>query len=715
MVVHGVGDPCPGETISLFARSLAESNHPLQEQQDVIWLAEKSSDNENVKTFPVHRRRLRFENESIEMCETFWGDLSRVRRGWIGLIRGLFQIIFGLRYVAYVAADQPGVAAYWLKRLGLISSRILHGPVLAVTFYLGILITAVCGTHLMWPASYRAHIWTQVVLSGCAMLALVASSVGHRLSRSRVVERFWFWVNVTAVFVTGLMFFRSMCMDRWYPELVHECPIHPGLLWYCRVLLVLLGLLWFIEIQVIVAMAGCWLVSLRNARAYRPALHVAFLLPTMAIGVWGQVLPMVWLTAKQGVLMLAQHLHDPDTHIPEAFVDADKIVGTQLLHDHAVNDPAATGIHANQSALETDLLNPEFAAVFDDAIPFLGVQMMMMAVILFVTLIVLARYFRWRHRFGMDDFLMGKRAPRLIVSGWLQVAMGGCTLVGVVLVSALWGIQISSSDYTDFWFGRLMVEANKYAVAIVVPMGGLMFFLVPKLRPAFDMLLDVVNHFYFRPTHARDVMEDEDEFDIAETTFENGALFFSRRDSLHSRMKRILLHYRDRFDHHPELVIVSHSQGTMVAIEVLNDEDVAWINQEFRSVTLVTMGSPLSHLYQHYFGHCYPSLDQPFWTSLRRRVDRWINICRINDFVGTELGFPELAEQGEGKTMDISIGRDSDLSVAGRSLYTPLRFENHAVGPRGHQGYWTDAEVLAIVRREIFDTQAGSDHLSDVA
>ena len=701
MVVHGVGDPNPGETLSLFARSLAEPENPLRERQDVIWLAEKPGEHEQVSTFPVHRRELQVEGQTIEMCETFWGDLSRVRRGWIGLLRGLFQIIFGLRYVAYVAADQPGVAAFWLKRLGLISSRILHGPVLAVTFYLGILITAVCGTHLMWPASYRASIWTQVVLAGCAVLALVAAFIGRRMTRSRVIVRFWSWVNVTAVFITGLMLFRSFCLDVWYPELVHECPIHPGLLWYCRVLLIFLGLLWFIEIQAIVAMAVCWFVALRHPRAYRPALHVAFLLPAMAVGVWGQVLPMVWLTAKQGVLMLAQHLH---VETPAAIIPLAESTGIE----HAGHNHEAVPAHdlAVNGLTDTDILKPEFAAVFDDAIPFLGVQMLMMAAIVATTLIVLARYFRWRHRFGKEDFAQGKRAPRLIVSGWLQIAMAACTLVGVVLVSVLWGMQVSSETYTEYWFGRLMMEANKYAVGILVPMGGLMFFLVPRLRPAFDMLLDVVNHFYFRPTNACDVMEDEDEFDIAETTFENGALFFCRRDSLHLRLKKILLYYREAYDHCPDLVVVSHSQGTMVAIEVLNDEEVAWLKDEFRSVTLVTMGSPLNHLYQHYFGHCYPELDQPYWSSLRRRVDRWINICRIDDFVGTELAFPPSNAVLDQEATPALAAPHFGAETADPSFYCPPQFENFAVGARGHIGYWKDTEVIAILRQELFQTNA---------
>ncbi|MFT5300418.1 MAG: hypothetical protein ACI814_001195 [Mariniblastus sp.] len=650
LVVHGVGDPSPGETLSQFARSLADSDQPLNEKQDVIWLAEESQESANVQTFPAHQRSLEYNHQKLKLCEVFWGDLSRVRRGWFGVFQGLFQILFGIRYVAYVAADQPGRAAFGLKSLGLISSRILHGPVLAVTFYLAVLMIAVCGTQLLWPKSYTASTWTQVVLAACAMFAMGASSIGFRLTRSRVIERFWFWVNVTAMFVTGLMFLRALFLDNQYPEIIHECPLHPGLLFYCRVLLVLLGLLWFVEIQVLIGMAFCWLVALRHPKANRPALHVAFLLPAMAIGIWGQALPMIWISAKSGIDMLAQ-----------------------------------LGV---------------FATVFDDAIPFLGVQLMMMLVIGLTASAVIVRYFTWRQKNSLENFLQGQRAPRLIVNGTLQLVIGMCTAGGVVAVYSLFVISWMQMEHDKFLLGRLMIDVNRYAVSMIVPLGSLMILLLPKLRPGFDIMLDVVNHFYFRATSAEDALEDDDEFNMSETTFENGALFFSRRDSLHARIKRILFHYREQYDHQPELVIISHSQGTMVAIEALNDEELSWLNDGFQSVSLITMGSPLNHLYQHYFGHCYPALDQPFWSSLRRRLDRWINICRMDDFVGTELEFP--VSHLKSTNEQVGWAEASQMQAERSSLVSPVAYSNFAVGPRGHVNYWSDREVLTILREQLF-------------
>ena len=667
VVVHGVGDPEPGQTLSLLSRSMADQDRPFVEAPCTTWLVEKSNLTETddassiVKTFPVHQTRVRFENRSIELCEAFWGDLSRVSRGWLGALRGIFQIIFGLRYVAYVASDQKGKPAFWLKRLGLISSRILQGPVLAVTVFLGLMFAAVYGSHVVWRESHSYANWPQILILGCGGFAFLAAAIGSRVTRSRVIERFWFWINATTAFVIGVLLVRLFWLDSMYPELAHSCEVHPGVMWYCHVLVVLLGFLWFVEIQVITLMAVCCLLASYNRMNHRLGLIVGFLLPAVAVGIWGQAIPMSWLAIKEST--------------------------------------AALNI----------LTLTRFAQVFDDAIPFLGVQMLMAVVVLVTLIVVLIRYGLWRTRSPMDSHLNGNKAPRLIVHPWMLSMLLVCTCLGVLLVSSLWlvntfgrqqsvGGQPSLANAqgaceTSFaGLNLVLATVNGYAISILVPLGGLFVFFLKQLRPGFDMVLDVVNHFYFRPTNVSDVLDDDDEFDIAETTFENGKLFFSRREALHDRLRRILAHYRDKYDHQPELVIVSHSQGTLAAIETLNDNDLDWLNNSFKSVTLVTMGSPFSHLYQHYFAHYYPALDEPFWVCLNQRVARWVNIFRVDDYVGNEIDFPA----------PLRFESEQPCTTGTQSCVTQMQCKNIPVGPRGHVNYWSDREVLEHLRRELF-------------
>ncbi len=651
LVVHGVGDPEPGETLTRFARSIADEAKPLEDHQEVVWLAEKSPDSDYIQTFAAHHRRVQFKDELLQMVEVFWGDQSRVRKGFIGAVLGMFQILFGLRYVAYVAADQIGNPCGWLKQLGLISSRILHGPVLAVTFFLAILTVAVLGTELMWHGSYKGVLWTQIVLGGCCCVGLLTSAIGWQLTSSRVIERFWFWVSVTCLFVAGVMLAKSLLIDARYPEMAFTESIRPGLIWYCRILVVLLGLLWFVEILVLLATAYSWLLSVLQPKTYTPALHVGFLLPALAVGIWGQTLPMIWLSTKKGINSFAEL--------------------------------------------------PEFSSVFDEAIPLLGVQLLMMISIAITAAIVVIRYFIWRSKISMANYSSRNPGPRLIIHNSLQYVLAASTAVGVILVLTLGFIQLGGSNYQDYFFGRLLAESNKYAVIVLVPLGGTMALLLPHLRPAFDIILDIVNHFYFRPTNIQDALDDDDEFDINETTFESGRLFFSRRDAIQSRLKRILTHFRDELTHRPGLVIVSHSQGTMVAIEALNDKELGWLRNTFSSITLVTMGTPLNHVYQHYFNHVYPRLNQPFWSQLRKQTDRWINIYRIDDYVGREIDFP--------KEFEVAVDERG-------SLQQVAMYSNHPVGPRGHQSYWSDREVIGILQHELFDCKdANASHFTNKA
>ena len=55
-------------------------------------------------------------------------------------------------------------------------------------------------------------------------------------------------------------------------------------------------------------------------------------------------------------------------------------------------------------------------------------------------------------------------------------------------------------------------------------------------------------------------------------------------------------------------------------------------------IDLVTVGSPLTHLYQHYFPAHYPAND-PKCALLQKFVPQWRNVFRTDDFVGTFVTF----------------------------------------------------------------------------
>ncbi|MCP5087023.1 MAG: hypothetical protein GY952_09515, partial [Rhodobacteraceae bacterium] len=119
-----------------------------------------------------------------------------------------------------------------------------------------------------------------------------------------------------------------------------------------------------------------------------------------------------------------------------------------------------------------------------------------------------------------------------------------------------------------------------------------------------------------------------------------------------------------------EVVVVSHSQGTLIALESLRDGRLESQISEYVAPTLITMGSPTWHIYNYYFSSGFP-ID----VSVKDGIARWVNIFRIDDFVGTTV---ECVEPD---------GQETDAA--------PQWPDNISVQPRGHTGYWNDDDVRA--------------------
>jgi hypothetical protein len=122
-----------------------------------------------------------------------------------------------------------------------------------------------------------------------------------------------------------------------------------------------------------------------------------------------------------------------------------------------------------------------------------------------------------------------------------------------------------------------------------------------------------------------------------------------------------------------QILVVSHSQGTVIALDELAHMDAALSKRMgTMRVRLVTMGSPISHLYQHYFPSTYPDWSSDTWQSLFSRLESWTNIFRRDDFVGTRIRIDPKER---------------------------VEIDNQAIGLGGHSNYWTDARVVRELRR----------------
>jgi hypothetical protein len=257
-----------------------------------------------------------------------------------------------------------------------------------------------------------------------------------------------------------------------------------------------------------------------------------------------------------------------------------------------------------------------------------------------------------------DLAAVAEDTARLIVAPLILTALGlGVVAAAAVFVVWNWpygplpgrGEIETARDWLFTAVGPLLVF-----LAAAVPLAVTQ--LTPYLRSALDLVFDVVNHFRFVPGRP-------DEFPV--------------RRAIAHRLAAVVRHYAARRaagGTPVHLVVVSHSQGTVVAIDVLNDPGLDAEIAGFASVRLVTMGSPFEHVYQHYFAHHYPPLKTDAWAALRRRLDRWLNVYRVDDYVGRVITCPGATNKHGGELV-----------------------ENRPVQVWGHTGYWTDTEVLRIL------------------
>jgi hypothetical protein len=242
--------------------------------------------------------------------------------------------------------------------------------------------------------------------------------------------------------------------------------------------------------------------------------------------------------------------------------------------------------------------------------------------------------------------------PRLLVNKAIFSAIVVVSLAGTV---ATWLALLTQTAR----FGGLLNGYRLAVTGLIVVIGFVLGVVLRKgLNNALHILMDVVSHFYRDdlpiPSLGATPKPEPDDFTI--------------QQQLEARFRAVLDHLLAS-QHVERLTVVAHSQGTMIAIDVLWLE---WASNRLEGVKvdLVTMGSPLTHLYQHYFPERYPSLFEggnpdPAWgTELAKTVKRWVNIYRVDDFVGTE--------------------------VVGRENY-PV---NVCLKAGGHTGYWSEEEAL---------------------
>jgi hypothetical protein len=239
-------------------------------------------------------------------------------------------------------------------------------------------------------------------------------------------------------------------------------------------------------------------------------------------------------------------------------------------------------------------------------------------------------------------------APRLIVvpAALECLVVYGCVLSVLTVIDSLGIMDLRWGPVSYRWLYLVYT-----IVAAGVIAGSVLF------RNVIHILMDIIIHFRTFDS------------DRLIPTSLSGPTFYPIRARIAGRLRDVLnLSLRKCPTH---LLIIAHSQGTVIALEELCSPEWQRRFADLKSVTLLTFGSPLTHIYQEYLPRLYGPLTTGRWVQLRQNVPRWVNLYRLDDYVGTRI----------------------DSSVPNWPVNVPLQ---PGLRLGGHTHYWT-CEVFAML------------------
>ncbi len=694
IVVHGVGDTAPGETLNYVVDQIGTHMHGLRstgfnrtrnlpELRGLLVRTDES--------FPVQERDLRLgDGTEATAYELYWADLTRLRGAglWAGL--GVLRTLFETPHVVdALLRHRPDPLSRILRPLLLLATNFLRGPLagfcatlfagamIFLSYYyipnrepLNAVIKAIGGPAEAIPyfLTYKVYFSLMLLLFGAGGFWL------FRALRDRDVgfADLGLFSGLFAITIVLELHLRSL----FAPELsavlrdllpvgqsglepinwMHSGPAHLAAfkLYYPR--LTVLWQIWAglmaLAIAVYVAM---WILDVVNRRDGGPrGAGLGIGLAVIQATTWLATIPVL------GVLMIdsvrsvftsefdRQMFHAVLQAI-QAVQDVPTSTWDQLLNDY---NASARGL---DPMIGTALRELTLSFLFNGA--------MLLTISILAVLCLFGRYLHIRHRTRvmakaqMDWADVGRSLPRLIANTWLILFLIALGVTQAVLI------------ITHDWNQR--PPAPEIFVPIGLAIAGFLFVATRALRPYMPSALggvlhiaqDLIDHHYRTRVGFSGYLRLKSKVPDVES--------FPRRERISNRMHAVidtLIQTKD-FD---DVLFLAHSQGSVIVFDYLNDlhNDPAshpggLLLGRYRPY-VITVGSPLGHLYRHYFDD-YRRLDQSL-AALRPAVSRWINIYRCDDPIAGPVR-----------------GLDPDLP------------QNMALSPGGHLAYWAEPEVAARI------------------
>lgn len=637
-MVHGVGEQVPGETIDEFVGGVCEEldlGGPVQNNTLLLANAEATDDN-LLDLFPCHQRRVANpeQDEELVVAEVHWADISPAPSGVVGTAIDLLRLVLGLGYIALDNVQNNVVSGNaYVQRLVPLFIWVFYAIIAPLNLFLFIGAISLLADPLLIKFDENPNIAYMI------LALLGAAFAGGGILRAKATSTYIDRLILASLGVFGIVavvFAALFLLDVNLNFLSFASPACFELKGQgaadkltCFTGLGVFGLQssWLFAVTLLILLLIVSLPGIRRHPWDKRSIYLAVCAAMLVL--WMTITVAIWSLVVKAVGSLSGSGEEVESG---AVLPAVKIINNGF-----------------EVATQTLVYGVFSLVVLAIAAGFVAV-----------------RRFQKRHELSEHDGYsseIDKKYGRLILNPWLNLALfiaiaafafSAYVALAEFLVKA-WSYtpeELGDGFWATIYINALAVDTwikkgNDFSYLVITLIGFGILNFSGSIAAVIGVARDVTS--YLTRSHRANPM----------AAASRSKYVYA--DEIQDRFRAVVSHVvaQEGAQNVGRITFMTHSQGTVVAAIGLKT-----LAQDLPvKPTLITMGSPVTHIYGHYFERNYQFTD-----ASNAALERWINIYRRDDFVGTRV-------HGNG-----------------------TQAQNFKVRPKGHSHYWSDETVWEIFK-----------------
>ena len=636
------------------------------------------------KTWTAFTRRWRFENQNVFFSELFWADMSKVGYTVPSRLSAVLQLFLESPYIlgrAFLKGADRGLIGI-ISWMIMAANWIMRWPISGL--HVAVFSTAAFAIPFVIARDFL-NVDTSGMLGTIVAGGLVATSLIYYFVFLRNVHK---KIGLADLALAGVLASIGLLICLGLAQLIGP----PGAtqseikyLLFATLLIAVAWIAWTVVINLaalLITLIGVKRFLLKAPRGSTPLARPA------ASASLNILLGIVWkfILTILGFLLITI-IVQPLSRAAEPDCATSLSLETYMLSSIAVPDVCLL-IQTNSLLLTVAAFN--------------GVALVLVGTAFAIVFAIRAFMKSVFHRSARSGIL---RLPRVIASPLLVATIFAGSFLSFAAITTSLYEQLQVSQYINTVLNQMasggIVNTSAFGIIALFLLVGIALFLIEYTDDFVHIGRDLIDHQYYPAFGSRAgwlVPDENAKRNIAGALqsvaqgrrpaprprlSDHGpsgwAPDYRRRKRIQRRLEALIESVISR-ENVDRLVFVAHSQGTVITYDYLvNHDDLIRRTHEaddrlrnLQGIDILTVGSPLTHLYRYYFD----DYDRPFGGQggrarreerhLMSRVRTWTNMWRVDDPIGQHVDFYDT-------------------------------IENVGMPPGGHVNYWREPEVCARV------------------